>query len=85
MPNLSQTGRDVWLWLLQDGGAWTVAEMAQATRRKPNDLFDQLQNMAAKGTIEKMPPALGSRRLRYAVTGTCKVPQGMCVAEVQAE
>jgi predicted transcriptional regulator len=85
MPKLSEPNRDLWLWLLNDGGAWTVADLAKEIERDPQRLFDQVANMAAKGIVEKLPPVPGSRRLRYAVTGTCRVPLGMHVAEVQAQ
>lgn len=83
MPRMSDEAREVWLFLLNDDGAWTVADLAARLQCDPDRLFDRLSGMAAKEHLAKLPPAPGSRRLRYAVTGTCRVPQGMHVAEVQ--
>lgn len=83
MPRMSDENKDLWLWLLNDDGAWTVADLAQLLNRDPDRLFSQLNGMANKGHLEKLPPIEGSRRLRYAVTGTCRIPLGLRVAEVQ--
>jgi hypothetical protein len=85
MPQIKESNRDLWVWLLNDGGAWTAHDIAKEVEREVDDVFNRLAAMAAKGFVVKLPPANGSRRLRYAVTGTCRIPFGMRVAEVQAE
>lgn len=84
MPRLSEPSRELWLFLLQDGGAWTVADLADATAGDPAQVFERVSRMSVCGLVEKLPPLEGNRRLRYAVTGLCAVPLGMRVAEVQA-
>jgi hypothetical protein len=81
---LADPNRQLWLWLLQKGGAWTAHDIAQQLGLQASDVFWQLSGMARRGLLEKLAPEAGSRRLRYAVTGTCQVPAGLCVAEVQA-
>ena len=80
---LTDESKDIWLWLFHAGGAWTAYEVARQLRRDADEVFWRLSGMARRGLIVKLAPAIGSRRLRYAVTGTCLVPNGMCVAEVQ--
>jgi hypothetical protein len=84
MPRMADENRELWLWLLADAGAWTVADLSIARGMPVERVFSQVSGMAAKGHLEKLAPLSGSRRLRYAVTGTCRVPLGMHVAEVQA-
>lgn len=81
---LTDPSRDIWLWLFHDGGAWTASDIAQQMHRETDDVFWRLSGMERRGVVVKMAPSPGCRRLRYAVTGTCLVPNGMCVAEVQA-
>ncbi len=81
---LSDPNRALWLWLLQKGGAWTAHAVAHQLRLHASDVFWALTAMTRRGLVEKQSPEPGSRRLRYAVTGTCLVPNGLCVGEVQA-
>ncbi len=82
--NLSQFNREVWLWLLQRGGYWTAEEMARTTGHDSQQLFRALHGMSRRQLVAQVAPAPGSRKKRYGVTGTCLVPLGLCVAEVQA-
>lgn len=84
MPQIADKNRELWLWLFNDGGAWTAHDLAREFGREVDEMFRQLTGMAARKLIDRMPPTEGTRRLRYAVTGTCLVPLGMCVAEVQS-
>jgi hypothetical protein len=83
MPRQSDENKELWLWLLNDAGAWTVMDLAMHLRRDPDRLFAQLSGMVNNGHLEKFPPSEGSRRLRYGVTGTCRIPLGLHVGEVQ--
>lgn len=86
MLDLANPNRELWLWMFSDGGAWTAYDLArQLGREDITAVFDQLSGMARRGLVEKMKPTPDSRRLRYAVTGTCLVPHGMHVAEVQMD
>lgn len=83
MPFMTKDTRDLWLWLLNDGRAWSVADLARQRNLDPERTFVQLNRMAVNGHLQRMKLAKGGRYLRYAVTGTCKVPIGMSLAEVQ--
>jgi hypothetical protein len=83
MSTTSDLTRAIWLWLLQNGGRWTAAEVAEALRKESMPVFDALANMSRRRLVQDYEPVEGERRKRYGVTGTCCVPQGMCVAEVQ--
>jgi hypothetical protein len=85
MPCISDDNRELWMWLLHDGRALTAAEVARELGKKPQDVFWQLNQMAQprRGLVQIVPALPGDRRFRYAVTGTCRVPLGLHVAEVQ--
>jgi predicted transcriptional regulator len=86
MPLIADDNRELWLWLFRDGRALTAREVAREMGREPEKVFWQLNQMSQKrrSLVEIMPAREGDRRFRYAVTGTCRVPVGMHVAEVQA-
>ncbi len=75
--------RELWLWLHQRGGKWTARQIAQHKGGDSQQIFRRLNAMCERQLVAKYPPESGDRYLRYAVTGTCLVPVGMCVAEVQ--
>lgn len=85
MIQLKEPNRKLWLWLLYDGGAWTATDLASHMQQDRDETFWQLYAMAKRGLVEKLAPLAGSRANRFAVTGTCKVPYGIHVAEVQAD
>lgn len=85
MVKLQEANRKLWLWLMYDGGAWTNADLAAHLKRDAETLRQDLYVMAERSLIEKLPPLPGQRNLRYAVTGTCLVPYGLHLAEVQAD
>lgn len=84
MADMQRPGRSVWLWLFREGGRYTAAEIAKQFGWHVDYALACLFSMQRHNMIQKFPPAEGSRRQRYGVTGTCRVPQGLCVAEVQA-
>jgi hypothetical protein len=81
--DLREPNRSLWLWLFNDGGAWTAHDLARQLGQEVERTFNQLSCMERRGILAKLPPSEGSRRLRYVVTGTCLVPHGLHVAEVQ--
>lgn len=80
---LQTVTRDLWLFLLTEGGEYTAAEIARRFDWTLNETIQRLNSMIRCGTVQRFPPEPGQRRLRYAVTGLCAVPSGMKVAEVQ--
>lgn len=81
--NLSDENRRIWLWLCTQGGKWTAREVSQRIGVDSQKVFRAVHAMARRELIAQYPPAEGSRYKRYAVTGTCLVPMGLSVAEVQ--
>lgn len=81
---LQDPSRGLWLWLFNEGGRYTAHEIAVSQDWAVEYALERVFAMSRRGQIHKFPPAEGSRRQRYGVTGTCKVPTGMTVAEVQA-
>lgn len=81
---LSDPSRSLWLFLLHQGGQWTASEVARRNDISAAEAFQALTAMSRRNLVEKFEPAAGKFRLRYGVTGTCSVPSGFSVAEVQA-
>lgn len=80
----AEENRDFWLWLFNEGGRYTANEIAAKHGWTVDKALERLFSMSSRGQIHKFPPEPGDRRQRYGVTGTCRVPTGMTVAEVQA-
>lgn len=83
MP-LSDFNKQVWLWLLNNGGYWTSDEIARRSGLEPERVFRSLHAMARRQLIAKNKSQFHSK-ISYGVDGTCFVPKGMRMAEVQAE
>jgi hypothetical protein len=81
---IQDQNRDLWLWLFNEGGRYTAAEIAKAHDISASLAMQRLYSMQRRDLIAKFPPAAGSRRQRYGITGLCEVPCGMTIAEVQA-
>jgi hypothetical protein len=81
---IQNANRELWLWLFREGGRYTAAEVAKQQDISTSLAIQRLFSMQRRKLIQKFPPAPGSRRQRYGVTGLCEVPCGMTIAEVQA-
>ncbi len=81
---ISDTNRNLWIWLCTRGGKWTASELAIHYGGDSQQLFRSLHAMSRRQLIAKFPPEPGTHRNRYGVTGTCLIPFGVCVAETQA-
>lgn len=77
--------QQLWIWLLHTGGKWTAQEVAQRCGGDGQRVFRRLHGMHRRKLVEQFPPAEGCHRKRYAVTGTCLIPLGLCVGQVQAD
>lgn len=80
---LDETHR-VWLFLLHRGGKWTAKEVTQRVGGDSQQIFRRLHAMHRRNLVEQFDPAPGSRFKRYGVTGTCLIPLGLAVGQVQA-
>lgn len=80
---LDETHR-LWLWLLHTGGAWTAQELARRIGGDSQQIFRRLHAMQRRRLLQQFAPAPGSRFKRYGVTGTCLIPIGLAVGQVQA-
>jgi len=80
---ISESNRAIWMWLFTKGGYWTAAEIARAMDKDIDRTCESLWGMERRNLIKKQK-AETSRRLAYGVDGTCLVPCGMYLAEVQA-
>jgi hypothetical protein len=81
---LTPPKRRIWLWLCTEGGKWTARELAQRIGGDSQEIFRALHGMHVRNLVEQFEPDAGGRYKRYGVTGTCLVPIGLTVAEVQA-
>ena len=81
---LQEPNKELWLWMLNEGGRYTAAEVAKKQEIGVELAMQRLFSMQRRRLIDKFPPAPGSRRQRYGITGMCEVPCGMTIAEVQA-
>lgn len=84
MSLLNADDKDIWQFLHRDGGAWSADDLAKQHKRDRGELFGTLDRMSRRNLLEKLAPVPGCRRVRFAVTGTCYVPGGVRIAEVQA-
>ena len=80
----SQDTRTIWLFLLNVGGYWTASEVANRIGYKTEVVFNALTGMERRGLIKKHKGEK-THRLVYGVDGTCLVPCGLSVAEVQVD
>ena len=85
MPHITDDSKALWLYLFHAGGTWTARGVADAMDLDIDHVFNRLNSMARRGLLVKLPGTAANRRQRYTVMGTCQVPSGLCVAEVQAE
>ena len=74
----------IWLWLLHEGGYWTAAEIASMMERSPADIYGCITRLETRGHIKKLKTE-NCKKLAYGIDGTCNIPLGLCVAEVQAD
>jgi DNA-binding MarR family transcriptional regulator len=79
----SELTRNIWLWLMNREGYWTAAEIARGIGEETMDVFNRLMRMDRDNLVKKAKGEQ-SRRLVYGVDGTCLVPCGLALAEVQA-
>lgn len=79
MP-LSDLNREMWLWLFNEGGYWTASDIAHRTGHDALLIFRGLGAMHRRGLLASKKEG---RWKAYGVTGTCFVPKGMRIAEVQ--
>ena len=84
MARLNDDTRYLWQWMFQEGGRYTAHEIAKRMQWHTDYAMERIYSMFRNELVEKFPPAAGSRRQRYGITGTCAVPTGMRIAEVQA-
>ena len=80
---MQQTNRNLWLMLFNEGGRYTAAELADRLSVHTDYMVEQLNSLHRARLIEKFQPEVGQRRLRYGITGSCSIPRGMTLAEVQ--
>ncbi|MES2415117.1 MAG: hypothetical protein V4614_15025 [Pseudomonadota bacterium] len=83
MPTLNDTNKEIWQWLFQAGGSWTVSEIGASMGKPSDQVFTCVNAMMRRQLVNAHKDPKG-RRLRYGIDGTCLVPQGMRLAEVQA-
>lgn len=83
MSALNPEAKKLWLWLMHRGGKWTAQELARVRGGNSLEIFRLLHRMHRNELIDQFPPQEGSRYKRYGVTGTCYIPQRLCVAELQ--
>lgn len=80
---MQQNNRELWMWLFNEGGKYTAAEIAEHYGWHVDYAVKVIYSMHRNHLVEKFPPEKNNRRQRYGITGTCQVPQGMRLAEVQ--
>lgn len=75
--------KNLWLWMLHTGGGKTISQIARQFEWSTEYTTERIFSMLRSNTVVKFPVELGERQRRYGVTGLCRVPQGMTLAEVQ--
>ena len=78
----SEFTKEVWLYLLNDGGYLTARQLATNLKVDIDKILDALHGMERRNLVKKQQ-GIESRRLIYGIDGTCLVPCGLAVAEVQ--
>lgn len=82
MKTLVPKNREIWELLFRTGEQLTASEVAARVGVDSMVAFWGLQNMARRSLI-KVKPNPSTRWLNYCVDGTCMIPRGMSIAEVQ--
>lgn len=78
---------NTWLWLKNEGGWWTVGEIAALSRGDVDAAVTRLRAMHRLGFIARRTREPGTPQnapAQYGVLGTCRIPAGITVAEAQA-
>lgn len=85
MTKMQEPNRALWLWLFNEGGRYSVVEIAEKFDWSVDYATMQIYAMARSNRVQKFKEKLNNRiRLKFGVTGLCEVPFGMTLAEVQA-
>lgn len=85
MTKMQEPSRDLWLWLFNEGGRYSVVEIAEKFQWSVDYATMQIYSMTKSNRVQKFKEKLNNRvRIKFGVTGLCQVPAGMTVAEVQA-
>lgn len=75
--------RSIWLHLLREGGRWSTAEIALALKLNPKRVMTILLNMVRTNAVQRWEKTPSPKsRVRYGVTSTCAIPQGVTLADV---
>lgn len=84
MSALHVETRAIWLRLLNEGGSWIAPEVADLCGNDVGAASRRLRVLAQLQYVQRRGPAGAGGRIEFGVTGTCKVPPGISVAEAQA-
>lgn len=84
MSALHDEASAIWLWLLQHGGWWSAPELASLCGGDQALASRRLRIMEQGGMLQRRNPSGEHKRIRYGVTGTCRMPAGLTVGQVQA-
>jgi hypothetical protein len=74
--------RLIWQWLFDNGGFWTKAEIAIQMGLRQKEVSDAIDKMVRGRTVAKQR-TVGTHLASYGVDGTCLVPKGLRLGEVQ--
>lgn len=87
--NASPTGKQLFLFLLTEGGWWTVSElagaMAEQTPAQRKLISNTLRHLVTRGCVIKRTVAtrLGDG-VEFGVTTACVVPEGITLEELKS-
>ena len=71
----------IWLFLLKSGGHWWSLEVAHAIGRDAHTVSQLLSAMHREGKVRHYAQKT-ARRFKYGVTGDCKTPRAVTVAQI---
>jgi hypothetical protein len=72
----------VWLFLLEHGGHWTAAELAENTGASTAHMDRIIWSMCDVGSVTKRRSGYRKNGIAFGVNAACRIPQGITLRDI---